>query len=364
MAERAAPGRGPSGRGDSNSRSPAPKAGALATTLRPAGLGLDCRADPPRGRSSMVEPQSSKLTTRVRFPSPALHKPARQRAGRPPAHRRTRTEPDLRARSPHRHAPSSDAPVVGVACWVARRRAAGGPQGRGGTHAAVTEVRAPAAPRPWARGPEPPNVATSPLQRTSVRRGRDRAHLSGVTREGLLVGVISSSARHQRKAGRPRRSGRTRSRSVREHEPPRPCCGARRADVRPDPVGAGREVRPQGSAPGIPARVLQHLPLARDRRPDDQVTDREGPGAPAESHGCRSTISSSASRTVRSSLRGTVGAGCARARCSLADDAVCVAVPVVVVLGVSAPQVRASAVGLGVLAGPVVRGSAAPCRRS
>src|SRR4051794_30297368 len=89
-----------SGRQDSNLRSPAPKAGALATTLRPARgtygslvsaftpvetapgpvgrpdavAPLPRAAGEPvaaRGCSSMVEPQSSKLATRVRFPSSA-----------------------------------------------------------------------------------------------------------------------------------------------------------------------------------------------------------------------------------------------------------------------------------------------------
>ena len=63
-----------SGRGDSNSRSPAPKAGALATTLRPEAQGWslnqishsDYRPSTfspcTRGCSSMVEPQPSKVT--------------------------------------------------------------------------------------------------------------------------------------------------------------------------------------------------------------------------------------------------------------------------------------------------------------
>src|SRR5437764_5366127 len=75
-----------SGRGDSNSRSPAPKAGALATTLRPAAssefrTGLPS-ARATRGRSSTAEPQPSKLVVRVRFPSPApLGSPCQRPAG-------------------------------------------------------------------------------------------------------------------------------------------------------------------------------------------------------------------------------------------------------------------------------------------
>ena len=72
-----------SGRGDSNSRSPAPKAGALATTLRPEAQGRslnqishsDYRPSTfspcTRGCSSMVEPQPSKLAMPVRSRSPA-----------------------------------------------------------------------------------------------------------------------------------------------------------------------------------------------------------------------------------------------------------------------------------------------------
>ena len=72
-----------SGRGDSNSRSPAPKAGALATTLRPEAQGWslnqishsDYRPSTfspcTRGCSSMVEPQPSKLAMPVRSRSPA-----------------------------------------------------------------------------------------------------------------------------------------------------------------------------------------------------------------------------------------------------------------------------------------------------
>ena len=72
-----------SGRGDSNSRSPAPKAGALATTLRPEAQGeslnqishSDYRPSTfspyTRGCSSMVEPQPSKLAMPVRSRSPA-----------------------------------------------------------------------------------------------------------------------------------------------------------------------------------------------------------------------------------------------------------------------------------------------------
>ena len=72
-----------SGRGDSNSRSPAPKAGALATTLRPEAQGWslnqishsDYRPSTfspcTCGCSSMVEPQPSKLAMPVRSRSPA-----------------------------------------------------------------------------------------------------------------------------------------------------------------------------------------------------------------------------------------------------------------------------------------------------
>ena len=72
-----------SGRGDSNSRSPAPKAGALATTLRPEAqrqsLNQISHSDyrPSTfspytcGCSSMVEPQPSKLAMPVRSRSPA-----------------------------------------------------------------------------------------------------------------------------------------------------------------------------------------------------------------------------------------------------------------------------------------------------
>ena len=72
-----------SGRGDSNSRSPAPKAGALATTLRPEGAGGSLKqvftflyrpctlSLTPRGCSSMVEFQPSKLAVPVRSRSPA-----------------------------------------------------------------------------------------------------------------------------------------------------------------------------------------------------------------------------------------------------------------------------------------------------
>ena len=46
-----------SGRGDSNSRSPAPKAGALATTLRPVGV-----SEQSKGRSSQLPTEADSLT--------------------------------------------------------------------------------------------------------------------------------------------------------------------------------------------------------------------------------------------------------------------------------------------------------------
>jgi hypothetical protein len=50
-----------------------PAATGTHETLYPTDV--DRRPSPPRGRSSMVEPQSSKLATRVRFPSPAPESP-------------------------------------------------------------------------------------------------------------------------------------------------------------------------------------------------------------------------------------------------------------------------------------------------
>src|SRR5690606_18320352 len=60
--------------------------------LPPPGRPPERLSRDPRGRSSMVEPQSSKLATRVRFPSPAPTDP-NDHPGAPPPRRGARRRP-------------------------------------------------------------------------------------------------------------------------------------------------------------------------------------------------------------------------------------------------------------------------------
>src|SRR5690606_17839891 len=102
--------------------------GRCATTLAgTATLSMQPGDPAARGRSSMVEPQSSKLVTRVRFPSPALTGP---RGSRP---RRTSgpfSSPALIAhphRLPHRPAfPAHQAPLSRTRATRGRRHEPGG----------------------------------------------------------------------------------------------------------------------------------------------------------------------------------------------------------------------------------------------
>ena len=69
-----------SGRGDSNSRSPAPKAGALATTLRPVGV-----SEESKGSSSQLLTKTANLTPERTTPQVGAllewHPPPGQNAG-------------------------------------------------------------------------------------------------------------------------------------------------------------------------------------------------------------------------------------------------------------------------------------------
>ena len=129
-----------------------------------------------RGRSSMAEPQSSKLTTRVRFPSPA-RRSARRRARRTDAARCTRMGPCPRRTS---------------------RSSSGSP-----------------ASRPWARTSPCSCLSTTPTGSTTSTRARPAAATAACTELRTAVDALPRCRRARRATRRQRGSPSRRGWSTR-----------------------------------------------------------------------------------------------------------------------------------------------------